>query len=144
MQTDSTAMKGGANSQPASWEAVDEGAAAGLASDRLAQAKLPFQVPPSQVPQQGSGGDTAHDDNSDVISKLKQRPSMTLYHCRPTAFTTALDIYLATSSPSLVSSPFECACVGSYAASCTGGANSSSCVCGGECVRALGLLKSCC
>ena len=55
---------------------------------------------------------------------------MTLYHCRPTAFTTALDIYLATSSPSLVSSPFECACVGSYAASCTGGANSSSCVCG--------------
>eukprot|EP01047_Picozoa_sp_COSAG01_P142272 COSAG01_NODE_73487_length_244_cov_4.344828_1_plen_33_part_10 len=33
---------------------------------------------------------------------------MTLYHCRPTAFTTALDIYLATSSPSLVSSPSEC------------------------------------
>ena len=59
MQTDSTAMKGGANSQPASWEAVDEGAAAGLASDRLAQAKLPFQVPPSLIPQQGSGGDTA-------------------------------------------------------------------------------------
>ena len=55
---------------------------------------------------------------------------MTLYHCRPTAFTTTLDIYLATSSPSLVSSPFECACVGSYAASCTSGANSSSCVCG--------------
>eukprot|EP01047_Picozoa_sp_COSAG01_P067423 COSAG01_NODE_9520_length_2421_cov_17.671404_3_plen_208_part_00 len=78
------------------------------------------------------------DDNSDVISKLKQRPSMTLYHCRPTAFTTALDIYLATSPPSLVSSSFECACVGqgSYAASCTSGANSNSCVCGGECVRA--------
>ena len=56
MQTDSAAMKGGANSQPASWEAVDEGAAAGLASDRLAQAKLPFQVPPSLIPQQGSGG----------------------------------------------------------------------------------------
>ena len=31
MQTDSTAMKGGANSQPASWEAVDEGAAAEIA-----------------------------------------------------------------------------------------------------------------
>jgi hypothetical protein len=59
MQTDSAAMKGGANSLPASWEAVDEGAAAGLALNRLAQAKLPFQVPPSLVPQQGSGGDTA-------------------------------------------------------------------------------------
>jgi hypothetical protein len=52
-------MKGGANSLLASLEAVDEGAAAGLALNRLAQAKLPFQVPPSLVPQQGSGGDTA-------------------------------------------------------------------------------------
>eukprot|EP01047_Picozoa_sp_COSAG01_P093457 COSAG01_NODE_24586_length_773_cov_35.455490_1_plen_97_part_00 len=51
---------------------------------------------------------------------------MTLYHCRPTAFTTALDIYLATSSPSLVPSPFECACVGSYAASCTSGADTGT------------------
>jgi|EP01047_Picozoa_sp_COSAG01_P059631 hypothetical protein len=59
MQTNSVAMKGSANSQPASGEAVDGGAAAGLAPSRLAeQAKVPFQVPPSLVPQQGPGGDT--------------------------------------------------------------------------------------
>eukprot|EP01047_Picozoa_sp_COSAG01_P069249 COSAG01_NODE_10193_length_2224_cov_3.981176_1_plen_157_part_00 len=51
-------------------------------------------------------------------------------HCRLSTFTPALT-YLATSS-SLVFTVRVCVrvCVGSYAASCTSGANSSSCVCG--------------
>ena len=62
---------------------------------------------------------------------------MSLYHCRPTAFTTALT-YLATSSSLVFTVRVRVhVCVGSYAASCTSGANSSSCVCVGcGCVRA--------